>query len=96
MKRSNYFYASLLLGMLALIVYGFINYFWMMAGLIAFSSVFSFVVFLVQTHIKSPAANAEHQEEPIDFYKTGTRTTYYNTSTDTTYATGARKAVNAD
>lgn len=79
MKKSDYFYSVLLLGILALIIYGFQNYFWIMAALIAFSSVFSFVVFLVQTKIKLPAANQNAASEPIDFYKAGTRTTYYQT-----------------
>ena len=48
-----------------------------MAGLIAFSSTFSFVIFLIQTRIKVPIADAKTLEEPIDFYKAGTRTTYY-------------------
>lgn len=79
MKRSYYFYSIVLLGMLALIVYGFLNYFWMMAALIAFSTVFNFVFFLVQTKVKQSAANENYADKPIDFYKTGTRTTYYYT-----------------
>jgi preprotein translocase subunit SecY len=77
MKRSDYFYTFLLLGTIALIVYGFLNFFWTMVGLIALSSVFSFVVFLVQTRVKLPVANENFGEQPIDFYKTDTRTTYY-------------------
>lgn len=79
MKRSDYFYSVLLLGIVALIIYGFLNYFLIMAGLIAFSSTFSFVVFLIQTRIKTPIEDVKTGEQPIDFYKSGTRTTYYQT-----------------
>ncbi|RYY06522.1 MAG: hypothetical protein EOP43_06100 [Sphingobacteriaceae bacterium] len=77
MKKSDYFYSVFFLGIAALIIYGFINFFWMMAGLIALSSTFSFVIFLIQTRIKVPVADAKTTEEPVEFYKAGTRTTYY-------------------
>ena len=77
MKRSDYFYTFLLLGMLALIIYGFQNYFWIMFSLIAFSSVFNFVMFIIQTRLKLPIAGENYADEPIDFYKADTRTTYY-------------------
>lgn len=88
MKRLAYFYRILLLGIFALIVYDFLNYLWVMISLIAFSSVFSFVVFLIQTKTKPSIENKNHQEEPIDFYKTNSRTSYYITE--------QRKQVNAD
>lgn len=88
MKRSDYFYTFLLLGILAAIVYGFINYFFVMIGLIAFSSVFSFVVFLVQTRVDLSAIDENAEEKPIDFYKVNTRTTYY--------VTDHRKQANAE
>jgi preprotein translocase subunit SecY len=88
MKRSDYFYTFLLLGTIALIVYGFLNFFWIMAGLIVLSSVFSFVVFLVQTRVKLPVENENHAEQPIDFYRTDIKTTYY--------VQEQRKLVNAD
>lgn len=91
MKRSDYFYSVLLLGNLALIVYGLLNYFWVMAGLLVFSSTFSFVMFLIRTNVKSIAAQTKQEEEPIDFYKTGTRTTYYQG----TYNAEELKQVNA-
>lgn len=78
MKKSDYFYSILFLGIAALIIYGFINFFWMMAGIIAFSSTLSFVIFLVQTYIKVPVADTKTLEEPIDFFKAGTQTTYYD------------------
>ncbi|RYE36217.1 MAG: hypothetical protein EOP42_04175 [Sphingobacteriaceae bacterium] len=77
MKKSDYFYSVLFLGIAALMIYGFINFFWMMAGLIAFSSTFSFVVFLIQTNIKTPVADSKTLEEPVDFYQAGPQTTYY-------------------
>ncbi|RYE36776.1 MAG: hypothetical protein EOP42_02065 [Sphingobacteriaceae bacterium] len=77
MKKSDYFYSVFFVGIFALIVYGFINYFWMMAGLIALSSTFSFVVFLIQTHIKVPVADAKTLEEPIEFSKPESQITYY-------------------
>ncbi|MGI4021513.1 MAG: hypothetical protein ACRYFA_08415 [Janthinobacterium lividum] len=88
MKKSNYFYTFLLLGILAVIIYGFLNYFFVMVGLIAFSSVFSFVVFLVQTRVDVSAINENSEEKPIDFYKVNTRTTYY--------VSEQRKQANAD
>ena len=48
-----------------------------MAGLIAFSSTFSFIVFFIQTRIKVPVADAKTLEEPIEFYKPDSQTTYY-------------------
>lgn len=95
MKRSNYFYAFLLLGIFALIIYGFLIQFWLMVGLIAFSCVFNFVIFLVKTKVDLPAATGKSAEEPVDFYNTGTRSTYYKTDYDTNYSTG-RKVANAD
>lgn len=77
MKRSDYFYSIMALAILALIGYGFINYFWIMAGLIAFSSTFSFVVFLIQTHIKTPVADTKTLQEPIEFYRAEPTLTYY-------------------
>lgn len=77
MKRSDYFYSVLFLGILALIGYGFTIYFWIMAALIALSSTFSFVVFLVQTHLKTPVADAKTLQEPIDFYEAEPTLTYY-------------------
>lgn len=59
-----------------------------MVSLIAFSSVFSFTVFLIQTKIKTPKAENNSAEEPIDFYKGDIRTTYY--------LTDLRKQVNAE
>ena len=88
MKISDYFYSILLLAFLALTVYGFTLYFWTMAGLIAFSSVFSFVVFLIQTRVKLPEANENRTDNSIDFYKNDNRTTYY--------LTDERKQVNAN
>lgn len=49
----------------------------MMAGLIAFSSTFSFVVFLIQTHVKLPVADVKTTETPIEFYKPESTLTYY-------------------
>ncbi len=49
----------------------------MMVGLMFFSSAFSFVVFLVQTRVNTRAADGNFVDEPIDFYKADTRTTYY-------------------
>jgi len=92
MKRSGYFYTFLLLATVALMVYGFLIYFWIMAGLMVFSSVFSFVVFLIQTRVKAPVANAKNSEKPIDFYKAGTRTTYYQSD----YQFEQLKQVNAE
>lgn len=77
MKRRNYFYTVLLLGILALVIYGLINYFLIMIGLIAFSSVFNFVLFLIQTRVKPPVANKNYTDNPVDFYTTSKRTTYY-------------------
>lgn len=77
MKKSDYFYSVFFIGVFSLIIYGFINYFWMMAGLIVFSSTFSFLVFLIQTRIKTPVADAKSLEEPIEFYTAGSQTTYY-------------------
>lgn len=88
MKRSDYFYSILLLAFLALGVYAFTYYFWIMAGLIAFSSVFSFVVFLIQTRVKLPEANENQVDNPIDFYTASDRTSYY--------VTDDRKQVNAN
>jgi hypothetical protein len=98
MKRIDYFYASIILGILALIVYGFLNYFGMMVGLIAFSSVFNFVVFLIKTKSTVPVAKETVAEKPIDFYTVGTRTTYYNHEALDTVSqpTEHRKVVNAN
>lgn len=95
MKRSNNFYAFLLLGIFALIIYGFLIHVWLMIGLIAFSSVFNFVFFLVKTKVNIPAVNEKTAEEPIDFYNTGTRNTYYKTDYNIDYTAG-RKVANAD
>lgn len=95
MKKSDYFYASLILGMLALVVYGFLNYFGIMVGLLAFSSVFNFVVFLIKTKVTVPVATKTVADKPIDFYTIGTRSTYYKTD-DNSYKVESRKVVNAD
>ncbi len=50
-----------------------------MIGLIAFSSVFNFVLFLIKTRVKTPVANKNYADNPVDFYKTSNRTTYYQT-----------------
>ena len=77
MKRSKYFYVSAILVIAAVYVYAFLTYFWIMTAFILTSSLFSFVMFLVKTRITNPIANALYEEEPIDFYKTETRTSYY-------------------
>ncbi len=77
MKKSDYFYSVFFVGIFALIIYGFINYFWMMAGLIALSSTFSFVVFLIQTRIKVPVADAKTLDEPVEFSNPENKITYY-------------------
>ncbi len=50
-----------------------------MISLIAFSSVFNFVLFLIQMKSKSSAAKEDAGNETVDFYNAGTKTTYYQT-----------------
>ena len=80
MKSFYYFYSFLLLGILALLIYGFKNYTAVMTGLIALSSVLNFSIFLFKTQKKTviSAANAKDlSDDLIDFYKADTRTSYY-------------------
>lgn len=80
MKSSYYFYSFLLLGILGLLVYGFENYTGTMIGLIAFSSVFNFSIFLFKTQ-KKTLINTESAtdfiDDSVDFYKVDNRTSYY-------------------
>jgi len=96
MKRSDYFYASIILGILALVIYGFLNHFGIMVALIAFSSLFNFVVFLIKTKAAVHSAAKNLVDQPIDFYNVGTRTTYYKNEYNKNYTPERRKTVNAN
>ena len=96
MKASDYFFSFLLLSIAGLLVYGFIQYFWIMIGLAVFSSALSFVVFLYQTKIKPPVAQEQLSDKTIDFYTTNNRTTYYTTGLQHEFESQQLKQANAD
>lgn len=77
LKKADYLYTVFLSLMLVLVVYGFINYFLIMVSLVALSCVINFVVFVVKTRIKKPIVLEQANTQPIDFYKTDSKVTYY-------------------
>lgn len=84
MKRFSYFYLFAILVVAATYAYLLLTYFWIMTAFIVASSLFSFMVFLVKTRVTNTVTDELHQEQPIDFYKTETRTSYY-LNTENTY-----------
>lgn len=103
MKRSKYLYVLAILVIAAVYIYAILTYFWIMTAFIFTSSLFSFVMFLIKTRIAHPITDALYEQEPIDFYKTETRTSYYlnneksyhDTNTDTSFFDEQPKQANA-
>lgn len=85
MKRLRYSYVFAILVIATIYVYTLLTYFWIMTAFIVASSLFSFVMFLIRTHVKNPIESAQHEQAPIDFYKPDTRTTYYTSNGKNTY-----------
>ena len=84
MKRFSYFYLIAILVIAATYAYLLLTYFWIMTAFIVASSLFSFMVFLVKTRVTNAVTDELYQEQPIDFYKTENRTSYY-LNTEKTY-----------